>query len=160
MKCDERSEGEVEDARIETARSKWTNRALYSAAALSFLAEAIHLWFLPEYHKEWLGYGVFFLAVAVFQGLLGATLLFRPRRWVFVLGILGNLAVVLLWAYTRIIAVPLGPMAGEAEGVGMLDLTSAAVEVTLAILLVSLWRRFHEPTSAPRRSRGRKSAAL
>src|SRR5215218_8925420 len=95
-----------------------TDRMLYSAATLSFLAEAIHLWVTPEHYLQWLGYGIFFLVVAA------------------LLGILGNLAVVALWVYTRTAAVPLGPMAGEAEAVGTLDVVCASVEVLLVVLLM------------------------
>src|SRR5215218_9100716 len=48
-----------------------TDRMLYSAATLSFLAEAIHLWVTPEHYLQWLGYGIFFLVVAALQGILG-----------------------------------------------------------------------------------------
>lgn len=133
---------------------------LYSAAALSFVAEAIHLWTAPEHYLEWLGYGVFFLAAAIFQGVLGAALLFRARRWVFFVGALGNLAIVLLWAYTRTVAVPLGPMAGEAEAVGVLDLACTSAEVALVILLAALWWWYRKPALGLRRTRGPKPSKV
>jgi hypothetical protein len=128
-------------------------RTRYSAAALSFVAEAIHLWVTPNHYLEWLGYGIFFLAAAVFQGFLGVALLFRPRRWVFLLGVLGNLAVVLLWAYTRAVAVPLGPMAGEAEPLGVLDLACTGAEAALVVLLAALWWRCRKAAPGLRRTR-------
>jgi hypothetical protein len=131
-------------------------RMLYSAAALSFVAEAIHLWVAPEHYLEWLGYGVFFLVVAVFQGVLGAALLFRARRWIFLLGALGNLAIVVLWAYTRTVAVPLGPMAGETEELGALDLACTSTEVVLVMLLAALWWRYRKPSPGLRRTQGPK----
>jgi manganese oxidase len=131
-----------------------SGRILYSAAALSFAAEAIHLWVTPDHYLEWLGYGIFFLAAAVFQGFLGAALLFRPRRWVFLLGAIGNLAVVLLWAYTRAVAVPLGPMAGEAEPLGVLDFACTSAEVVLVTLLAALWWRCRKAAPGLRRTRG------
>ena len=131
-----------------------SGRILYSAAALSFAAEAIHLWVTPDHYLEWLGYGIFLLAAAVFQGFLGAALLFRPRRWVFLLGALGNLAVVVLWAYTRAVAVPLGPMAGEAEPLGVLDFACTSAEVVLVVLLAALWWRCRKAAPGLRRTRG------
>jgi hypothetical protein len=128
-------------------------RMLYPAVALSFVAEAIHLWVTPEHYLEWLGYGIFFLATAVFQGFLGAALLLRPRRWVFFSGALCNLAVVVLWAYTHAVAVPLGPMTGEAEAVGVLDAAGAGAEVALVVLLAALWWRCGKPVPAIRRTR-------
>src|SRR5829696_1713643 len=88
-------------ARNGATRDGATDRMLYSAATLSFLAEAIHLWVTPEHYLQWLGYGIFFLVVAALQGILGAALLFRPQRWIFVVGILGNLAVVALGLHAR-----------------------------------------------------------
>jgi hypothetical protein len=134
-------------------------RMVYSAA-LSFVAEAIHLWMAPEHYLEWLGYGVFFLAAAVFHGVLGAALLFRARRWVFFVGALGNLAIVLLWVYTRTVAVPLGPMAGEAEAVGVLDLACTSAEVALVILLAALWWWYRKPALGLRRTRGPKPSKV
>lgn len=133
---------------------------LYSAAALAFFAEAMHLWVAPGHYLEWLGYGVFFLAAAVFQGVLGAALLFRARRWVFFLGAIGNLAIVLLWAYTRTVAVPLGPMAGEAEAVGVFDLACTSAEVALVILLATLWWRYRKCVPGLRRTRGPKPSMV
>jgi hypothetical protein len=137
-------------------RAGATDRMLYSAATLSFLAEAIHLWVTPEHYLQWLGYGIFFLVVAALQGILGAALLFRPGRGIFVVGIVGNLAVVALWVYTRAAAVPLGPMAGEAEAVGALDVVCTSVEVALVVLLMTLCWRFPKPAPGLRRPRRTK----
>jgi hypothetical protein len=38
-----------------------TVATLRTAAALSLLAAAIHLWVMPEQFEEWWGYGAFFL---------------------------------------------------------------------------------------------------
>src|ERR687898_3075600 len=105
-------------AKSGATRDGATDRMLYSAATLSFLAEAIHPWGTPEHYLQWLGYGIFFLVVGALQGILGAALLFRPGQGIFVVGILGNLAVVALWVYTRVAAVPPGAMAGGAGGGG------------------------------------------
>lgn len=134
-----------------TPTRKWltahetTRAARHSAAALALIGGAIHLWVAPEHYLEWPGYGLFFLIVASLQSVLAAALLFRPRRWMFVAGILGNLSIAALWAYTRTITVPLGPMAGEAEAVGALDVACTSVEAALVLLLMALWWRFPNP---------------
>ena len=71
------------------------------AAVLSLAAASIHVWAMPEHFEEWWGYGAFFLGAAVFQGLYGLVLLWRPGSSYFLLGIVANLAIVVLWLVTR-----------------------------------------------------------
>ncbi len=116
---------------------------LYTAAALSLVAALAHLWVMPEHFEEWWGYGAFFLVAAIAQGLYGVVLLRRgtPGRSLLLLGIAGNLALVLLYAVTRTVGVPFfGPHAGEAEGVGMLDLSATTAELALVVALAALSR--------------------
>ena len=111
------------------------------AAVLSLLAGYIHLLVMPEHFKEWWGYGTFFLVVAIGQMIYAGAILFRPRRAFLVIGIVGNLALMLFWLWTRIIGIPLvGPGAGERETVATIDLASKAVELALVIVLVALVR--------------------
>ncbi len=116
--------------------------ALRASAALSLLAAAIHLWVVPEHLEEWWGYGAFFLACALAQGLYALGLLRRPSRPFLLLGVAGNLAVVILWLVTRTTGIPLfGPHAGEIEGVGMLDLACTLAEVCVIGALGALAAR-------------------
>ncbi len=116
---------------------------LYAAAVFSLLAALIHLWVMPEHFEEWWGYGTFFLALALAQGLYGAALLRRPRRpLLLLLGVGGNLSVVALYLLTRTVGIPFfGPHAGEAEGVGVADLSATAAELALAVALGSVLLR-------------------
>jgi hypothetical protein len=108
------------------------------AAALSGVAAAIHAWVIPEHLEEWWGYGAFFLALTVAQ-LLYAVLILRSRRpAILVLGLVGTLATLTLYAWSRLVAVPLGPMAGEVEEVGRLDTLCNVVEVALVLILLAL----------------------
>ena len=76
-------------------------RVLYAAAALSLLAALIHLWVTPEHFEEWWGYGAFFLVAALAQMLYAPLVLVWPTRTVLLLGIGGNLAIVVLYLLTR-----------------------------------------------------------
>jgi len=120
------------------ARSKtW----LYAAAGLSVVAGLLHLAVMPEHFEEWLGYGLFFLAVALAQLAYPVPLLRRPSsRAVLVAGIVGNALIIGLWAVTRTIGVPLGPEAGEVEAVGLVDSVSKLVELGLIGCLLLLLR--------------------
>jgi hypothetical protein len=117
--------------------------ALKGAAALSLLAAAMHLWVVPEHLEEWWGYGTFFVVLAAAQGLYALGLLRRaPSRPLLLLGVAGNLAVVIIWLVTRTAGVPLlGPHAGEVEGIGALDLTCTLAEVGIVAGLGALAMR-------------------
>lgn len=118
------------------------NVVLYAAAALSLLAAVIHLLVMPEHFEEWWGYGAFFLVCAVGQGLYAPILLRWPGRPVFLLGVAGNLAIVILWLVTRTTGIPLfGPHAGEVEVAGVLDVACTLAEVGIVAGLGTLAMR-------------------
>jgi hypothetical protein len=122
---------------------------LYAAAALSLIAALIHLLVMPEHFEEWWGYGSFFLLVAAAQALFAMAIVRAPSANLLRAGIVGNLAVILLWIVTRTIGTPFfGPMAGEVEGIGQIDLASKIVEALLVFLLVVLSQT--ESQSPPR----------
>ena len=110
---------------------------LYAAAAFSLLAALIHLWVIPEHFEEWWGYGVFFLISAVAQGAYTAALLRWPRRPLLLLGIGGNVWIIVLYLLTRTVGIPFfGPHAGEVEGVGVADLFATTSELALVVALI------------------------
>jgi hypothetical protein len=129
------------------------------AATLSLLAALIHLWVAPEHFAEWWGYGAFFVAVAALQASYAVAVVRWPRPWLLRLGILGNLALIALWIWTRTIGLPpVGPAAGEVEPVGGLDVVAKLAEVGVVALLGGLlwqlaqrWRsrRRHTRALAP-----------
>lgn len=115
---------------------------MYLAAALSVIAALIHLWVMPEHFEEWWGYGMFFLISAAAQGLYGAALLLWPRRPLLLLGIGGNLSIIVLYLLTRTVGIPFfGPGAGEVEGVGVADLGATISELALVGMLGALLLR-------------------
>ena len=111
------------------------NTALY-VAALSLLAAAIHLWVTPEHFDEWWGYGTFFLVVTAAQALYAVALLRWSGRPLLLLGVAGNLAIVILWLVTRTTGIPLlGPHAGDVEVVGTPDVVCTLAEVGIVLVL-------------------------
>lgn len=123
-------------------------RVLYAAAALSLLAALIHLWVTPEHFEEWWGYGAFFLVAALAQALYAPLVVVWPTRIALLLGIGGNLTIVVLYLLTRTVGIPLfGPGAGEVEGVSFIDLCATTSEVGIAVALGALLRE----TTAERR---------
>jgi hypothetical protein len=123
---------------------------LYAAAALSLVAALIHLWVAPEHFEEWWGYGAFFVVAAAAQILFVPIILLLPTRIFLLLGIAGNLAIVVLYLLTRTVGIPFfGPEAGEVEGFGFVDVCATASELGIAVALgaVLLWN------AAPERRR-------
>ena len=115
---------------------------LYVAAASSLSAALIHLWVIPEHFEEWWGYGTFFLISAVAQGAYAAALLRRPRRPLLLLGIGGNVSIIVLYLLTRTVGIPFfGPNAVEVEGVGVADLCATMSELALVVALLGVLLR-------------------
>ncbi len=111
------------------------------AAGLSGIAAGIHAWVVPVHLAEWWGYGAFFLVLAAAQIAYAALVLRSQRPVILVLGLAGTLATLALYAWSRLVAVPLGPMAGEAEEVGRLDTLCNIAELALVVVLLVLLAR-------------------
>jgi hypothetical protein len=110
-------------------------------AAASVVAAAVHAIVSPEHFAESALYGWFFVATAVAGFGYAAWIVLRPSRWLLLAGIAGNAAIVGLWLFTRLVAVPLGPGAGETEPFGVLDVIASTAElVALAAAAVAMRR--------------------
>ncbi len=131
------------------------------AAALSLVAGGLHAMAGPQHVSEWWVYGIFFFGAAAAQAVYGLVLLTRGiegwggwvavRRTVYLAGIAMTLAIILLWVVTRTVGVPVGPEAFEPEGIGVLDLSSKAIEAVLVIALARLWWLSGRPELVPTR---------
>lgn len=118
------------------------------AAGFSFASGALHAMAGPEHVEEWWVYGLFFYGAAVAQVAFGLALLTQGiegwggwpavRGWAYAVGVGGNLAIIALWVVTRTVGVPVGPEAFEPEGLGLLDVSSKAIEIVLIALLARL----------------------
>lgn len=121
--------------------------AVYSAAAFSLVAALIHLWVASEHFLHWWGYGVFFIVVALAQGLFGMLILRWPGRpSIHLAGVWGNLMVVALYVISRTWGMPYGPGWGtpfnpdvaHVEDPEILGMSATAAEMAIVILLVVL----------------------
>jgi hypothetical protein len=128
-----------------TKSSTRSEPAVYVAASLLVAASLIHLWVMPEHFRGWWGYGVFFIVVALAQGLFAVALLRWPSQQLCFAGVWVSLFTVVLYVATRAYGTPMGAHAGEVKGAGMLDLSATAAElgviVALATLLGGIYRR-------------------
>jgi hypothetical protein len=97
-------------------------------------AGGIHLSVIVDHWQVDPLYGAFFLLTAAAQLLAAGWVLLRPSRQVLRLVAVGSAALVLLWLQTRLLQIPLGAEAGEREAFGVLDVSSAALElITVAV---------------------------
>jgi hypothetical protein len=114
-------------------------RAAVTAAALSLLAAWIHFAYVASHWRNWWAYGLFFLAVGVFQGLCVPAILRWPRStWVALAGIGGNLAIVAMYVWSRTIGIPMGPHYGVVEKTGAIDLACTASQIAIMGILLTL----------------------
>jgi len=127
------------------------------AGALSLAAGFFHMMVTREYFIEWWGYGFFFIFAALAQLMYGLVLLLQPWKFdesglsgetgtgyarpIFVAGLVGNLAIVVLYLITRSVGVPLGPNAGTVLSITPLSAVSKAIELLLIGHLIALIRR-------------------
>ena len=122
-----------------TARIPRASRPLVLMSAASVVAAVVHGWVAPEHFGESALYGAFFVGTAVAGSGYAALVLTRPTRGVLFAGVGGNAAIVALWLVTRLVAVPLGPGAGETEPFGALDVLATGAElVAVVAALVAL----------------------
>ncbi len=107
----------------------------------SAAAASVHLVVMPQHFHESILYGTFFAAAASCQIAFAVTTLGWPSRTLLIAGMLGNLSVVAIWLFTRIVAIPLGPAAGTTEGFAGLDILATTFEVTVVAASIALLRR-------------------
>lgn len=116
--------------------------ALRRTAALSAAgAGLVHLVVIPEHLREGALYGAFFILTAGCQLVFSAAVLARPTRALLSIGVAGNASLVLLWGFSRLVAVPVGPSAGTTEPFGILDILASSCELVFIASALLLLRR-------------------
>lgn len=124
---------------------------MLTAAGLSAVAALIHVAVCPEHFEEGLIYGVFFAVSAGCQLGWSALVATGNTRWLAPTGLMGNASIVLLWAITRTVGIPLGPEAGEIERVGLIDVLCAGCEIGVVVICALAIRHHVHPWQKPRR---------
>jgi hypothetical protein len=112
-----------------------------TAAALSFLAGAIHIAALPGHLDESLLFAGFFLLSGAFQVATGFALRTRASRGLWVAVLAANAGVVGLWVLSRTTGVPVGPRPWIPERIGPLDAAATLCEIALVVLAALTLRR-------------------
>ena len=117
---------------------------VFTVAALSAGAAAIHFAVAKMHFDEYTLFGVFFVLSGIAQLGWAVLVLIRPRRSLLSLGVVGNLAIAALWAVDRIWGLPLGPTPWKPDPVGFGDSVTSGFEVLLVAGCVVLLVK-HQP---------------
>jgi hypothetical protein len=110
-------------------------------AALSTGAGVIHLAVAGEHFDVSWAHGAFFAAVGWLQLAWAITLVLRPERRVVLGGVGLSLAVLGVWAVSRLWGVPVGPDSGEAESVALADALASGFEAAIVLVGLSVTAR-------------------
>jgi hypothetical protein len=139
-----------------------TGRLARWAGGLSIGAAAAHGGVSVEHFAEWWGYGLFFVVAATAQMVLGLALLtnaVNPKdagpswrgMWSTMVwaGIIGNLAIILLYTVTRTVGIPFfGPQSGAVEEVSGIDAITGVMEMVTVVILARMLQRGPEHLAA------------
>jgi hypothetical protein len=118
------------------------------AVLLSMGAAAIHFAVIGNHFSEFPLYGVLFALTAWLQAVWALAYGARPSDRLAWLAIALNVGVVVAWAWSRTIGLPVAPSAGMVEPVGAADAISTAFEVLLVgVLALHVSRRPDERTA-------------
>jgi len=117
---------------------------------LSLGAGAIHAAVIGDHFAEFWLFGLFFTGAAVFQ-LVWPIAWWRDRgAWLAIIGIVLNGATIVLWLWSRLVGLPIGPTPGAVEHIGFADLLATLFEAAIVGVLVAR-RRSRPPAAAARR---------
>jgi len=120
-----------------------SDRLMGAVALCSGAAGAIHAVVTPEHFEEYALFGVFFLAVTVWQMGVVVAALHRPSPALWTSTTLLTAAVLAVWVLSRTAGVPIGPERWTPEPTGVLDVACAIFEagVVFGCRQLSLARR-------------------
>ena len=112
----------------------------------------VHFAVMPDHFRESIWYGGFFLATASTQIVVAVRLLRKPSRSLVVAVVATSAWIIALWAWTRLVGVPIGPDNGATEPLGVLDgVASVAEFCTVGFGLLALRGGGDRAVGDPRR---------
>jgi hypothetical protein len=107
--------------------------AVLALALCSAASAAIHATVTAEHFEEAFIFGAFFLAASTLQAAWAVLFVYRPNRTLLVAGGVGNAAVIILWALTRTVGLPIGPETWQPEAIGARDVMSTLLELAVVL---------------------------
>jgi hypothetical protein len=110
--------------------------SLFVACGLSWGAGLIHLHAASDHLEEYVLFSVFFAVLAAGQFAWGAAICRSRGRGLLGAGAVASLLVVILWAVSRTVGLPIGPEPWSPEPVTAIDAIASADEAVLALLVM------------------------
>lgn len=120
---------------------------LWLMSGLTAVAGGIHGAVTSHHAHEAAVLGWAMAVMCAVQLTWSAWLLFAPRVRVIEVGVLGNLAVIVLWSWTRLLGIPFGIAGGQRQVIGTWDAVCTLVEV--AAVLAGLAHLMTTPQRVP-----------
>jgi hypothetical protein len=112
-----------------------TSTVLRATLALASVgAGVIHFMVTGEHFEEYVPFGVFFLALAIFQVVWAGAVWARPNAFILWSGVLVSAFTIGVWILSRTAGLPIGPEVGEAEAFGLLDTLASALEAMIVLV--------------------------
>jgi hypothetical protein len=108
---------------------------LFMACAASWAAAIIHVKAALDHLDVSAVEAILFEIAALGQLLWGIAVYRGAGRRVLLAGIAGNLAIVVVWVFSRTTGLPIGPTPGHPETVAMIDTVASCDELLLAALV-------------------------
>jgi hypothetical protein len=112
----------------------------------------------PAHFHEAAAFGVFFLVASALQAAWAVLVIRRADRLLLAIGAGANAAVLVLWAVTRTVGLPLGPELWRPEAVGLPDVFASLLELT--VVLGASWLLMHQTHGSRHPSRPSRPPAL
>jgi hypothetical protein len=111
---------------------------LWTMVGATVVSGSVHGAMTPHHAHEaaLLGWAMALMCLA--QLTWAVWLLFAPTARLVEIGVLGNLGIVMLWAWTRLVGIPFGIAGGLRQRIGPWDLTCTLLEVS-SVLLGLAW---------------------
>jgi hypothetical protein len=112
------------------------------AALLVFISSFIHSAQIQGHFEQYWLYGVFFAVAACLQATWSLLVYRDPlNRRVLVAGAVGNAALIVIWAISRTVGVPVGPQGWHPEATGVIDVLSKLDELAAIVLIAAVLGR-------------------
>jgi hypothetical protein len=119
-----------------TASVPFQRWSAVAAAGWSLGAAAIHFAVIGEHFELVPAEGIFFMVVAWFQVGWAVTFVSRPLPSIALIGGVVNAAVVAVWAWSRLVGLPIGGHGDGTEPIAVNDAIATAFEVALVITVL------------------------
>ena len=148
----------VRIGRSDRSRSHAEELALI-AAVLVFGSSVIHSALIAAHFEEHWSFGAFFVVVTLAQAGWAVLVFGEPlNRRILLAGAIGNALLIVVWAISRTVGVPLGPHPWTPEAVGVVDVLSKVDELAAIVLVAVVLARLHGARRAISAARVRLAA--